>query len=95
MPTPKISVNVPLVPAAKFELMTGRNPCVRLHGWTELLDAGYFGCPTLSMIWEAHAPTLLAEAEAHGFQPAGLVGRRPTGPNVEAWVTSFLAMHSY
>ena len=84
----------PLSASMKYFLMTGTYPDARLRGKWELLMIPIVNLPsTLAVAWADHADELIDEARRSGFEPWGVRHRRPRGPAVQQWETSFNDAH--
>jgi hypothetical protein len=87
----------PLSAAWCWTLMTGEWPTVRLRGWVAMMmiPPGEASDEMAKALWAAHGGTLTQEARAHGFEPAYLTHRPPTGDTFERWARAFKIAHTY
>jgi hypothetical protein len=95
MRTPKARVDELPTPAWTFALLTGAPASVRIAGWVTQAQGGCYGAPDADAVWTQHREALIAEARRHGFEPAQLTRKTPTGRGFEEWRDRFLATHRY
>lgn len=93
--TPKTQVLALPSPAWTLVLLTGQPAPCRITGWAVQAQAGLYGDPTADQVWEQHREALIAEAQAHEFEPYAHAHRTPTGPGFQRWCEAFLAAHRY
>ena len=91
MRIPKARVDELPSPAWTYALLVGAPASVRIAGWVTQAQGGCYGEPDADEIWSRHREALTAEARRHGFEPAQLTRKTPTGRGFEEWRDRFLA----